>query len=423
MLFGCRSPLPQAKFRPRERAPAKTTPKKSNYKSDGFVKSLFFHHREHGEFFSLRLVISVCSVCSVVNFKFLRDHQICSENQQNKSVINFHTIIIGAGPGGLACARKLARNNIDVLVLERKSRIGPKTCAGGITWSGLVQRFPADLIEKSFRRQHIRSAWQQTDLDFQEPIIATVNRETLGQWMLDRAREAGATVLTSTPVKHITKEDITTQDGATYRFHHLVGADGSSSRVRKFLGLPSKQRGVGIHYEIEGEFERMIWHLDPALFGCGYGWIFPHKTGASIGAYAWKNNPDSRLLKQKLDHWIKKHGIDTGSARLRAGLINCDFRGYRFGNIFLVGDAAGLASGLTGEGIYPAIVSGETVASLLLGNEKETQPLERIIKKQQRHGRLIRLASTNRLFCRLMMETLILGLRTGIFNFTDLEMA
>jgi len=338
-------------------------------------------------------------------------------------VKTFHTIIIGAGPGGLACAGKLAENNIDVLVLERKAKVGPKVCAGGITWSGLVQRFPGELIEKSFRHQHIRSSWQQTVISCQEPMIATVNRETLGQWMLDKARQAGATVLTSTPVKNITKQEVTTVDGAIYRFRHLVGADGSSSLVRKFLDLPSEQRGLGIHYDVDGEFDRMIWHLDPDLFGYGYGWIFPHKTGASIGAYVWKNVPGPGLLKQKLDHWIKKHGIDTDSSRLRAGLINFDFQGYCFGNMFLVGDAAGLASGLTGEGIYPAIVSGETVASLLLGHGREAKRLDNIIKKQRRHGRLIRLASTNRILCRLMMETFILGLRIGIFNFTDLEMA
>ena len=85
-----------------------------------------------------------------------------------------------------------------------------------------------------------------------------------------------------------------------------------------------------------------------------------------------KNNPDSGLLKQKIDQWVKKHGIDTGSARLRAGLINSDFQGYCFGNMLLEGDADGLASGLTDEGIFPAIVSGETVASLLLGDGQKT---------------------------------------------------
>ena len=54
-------------------------PEKQGVNFDEFVKSLFFttEHTESTEkFFSLRLVNSVTSVCSVVNFKFLRNHQL-----------------------------------------------------------------------------------------------------------------------------------------------------------------------------------------------------------------------------------------------------------------------------------------------------------------------------------------------------------
>ena len=67
--------------------------------------------------------------------------------------MHVHTLIVGAGPGGLACATVLAGNGKDVLVTERKKRIGPKVCAGGITWSGLISRVPANLAEKSFPLQ------------------------------------------------------------------------------------------------------------------------------------------------------------------------------------------------------------------------------------------------------------------------------
>ena len=58
----------------------------------------------------------------------------------------YSVIIIGAGPGGLACARLLAEQGMDVLVLERKSIVGPKVCGGGITWDGLLGRVPMNLI-------------------------------------------------------------------------------------------------------------------------------------------------------------------------------------------------------------------------------------------------------------------------------------
>ena len=63
---------------------------------------------------------------------------------------SFSVIIVGAGPGGLACASLLAEHGVDVLVLERKPKVGPKVCGGGITWEGLIKRIPEHLIEGAF---------------------------------------------------------------------------------------------------------------------------------------------------------------------------------------------------------------------------------------------------------------------------------
>ena len=103
-------------------------------------------------------------------------------------------------------------------------------------------------------------------------------------------------------------------------------------------------------------------------------------------------------------------------------MINYDFRGYHFGNRFLAGDAAGLASGLTGEGIYPAILSGETIAKLIIDPSADTTNLDRLIDKQRKHQRLLAFIGKSRwcsLFCG---ETIIMGLRTGLIPPRTLEM-
>ena len=41
--------------------------------------------------------------------------------------------IVGAGPAGLRAAQVLAEAGREVLVVEKHSEIGPKTCAGGLT--------------------------------------------------------------------------------------------------------------------------------------------------------------------------------------------------------------------------------------------------------------------------------------------------
>jgi geranylgeranyl reductase len=89
----------------------------------------------------------------------------------------------------------------------------------------------------------------------------------------------------------------------------------------------------------------------------------------------------------------------------------------------LVGDAAGLASGLTGEGMYPAIVSGETAAHSIVDPSYRANSLNRLISKQQNHRQLLKISGRSDSICTLVMELLILGLRTSIIPFNRLEMA
>lgn len=334
---------------------------------------------------------------------------------------HFHTIVIGGGPGGLACATHLARNGVDVLVLEKNRRIGPKVCAGGVTWSGLASRLPEGLIEKAFTEQSIRSTRQKTVVRAGEPIVSTVNRERLGEWMARQAVEAGVTLLTNTQVEVITGHEVVTSSECI-RYNYLVGADGSSSMVRRFLKLPTERVGVGIHYQVPGDFAKMVWHLDPDRFNTGYAWIFPHRHMASVGAYVKRGDLSPSRLKNQLHSWMAEHGMSARGLKPEAALINFDYRGWRFDKTFLVGDAAGLASGLTGEGIYPAVLSGETVARTIIDPSHVSRGLERLIRKQQLHSRLLRLIGTNRFVAKCVLESLVTALKLRILHFSTLEM-
>jgi len=335
---------------------------------------------------------------------------------------SFSVIIVGAGPGGLACATLLAEHGLDVLVLERKPVPGPKVCGGGITWAGLIKRVPEHLIEGVFPRQYIRSNFQQTVIKAPEPIVATIRREVLGKWMCTRAREAGAEIKTSCLVQKITPKTVTTSQGE-FGYRYLIGADGSGSMVRKYLGLGSEMIGVGIHFQVPGNFAAMEWHLNSSLFQNGYSWIFPCRNMASVGIYGAKpfNNPRQMLCSLK--RWAAARKIPVAGLKARAGLINFDYRGWRFKNIMLIGDAAGIASALTGEGMYPAFVSGETAARVIINPDYHCIELQRLIKKQQKHRRIVEFSAKNRLVNIITMETLILALRLGLIPFSMLEMA
>jgi len=336
-------------------------------------------------------------------------------------------VIIGAGPGGLACAKHLAEHGQEVLVLERKTTIGPKVCAGGITWSGLLRHVPEALIERAFPKQHVISNLQRIEVVADKPIVATVNREKLGQWMAQAARNSGATIETGIQVKEINKSYIIACDQhkklIKIPFKHLVGADGASSMVRRFLGIPTEKMAIGINYQIPGRCKEMEWHLNTRMFGSGYGWIFPHRETISIGAYGDQHNMNAAKLKKQLLAWAAQQGYDLAREQPRAALVNYDFQGFAFQNFWLVGDAAGLASGLTGEGIYPAIVSGEAVARKIIDPVYPADEIKVMAKKQKQHQKVIRIASRHPLLCSLLMEWLVFLLRIKLLDFHALEMA
>lgn len=332
-------------------------------------------------------------------------------------------IIIGAGPGGLRCATVLASHGLTVLVLERKETIGTKICAGGIPYHALRElNIPTELHEANFSDQLVITPWQQARLRFAEPIITTVNRERLGAWQAAEARLAGVTIRKNTTALSINNYFINTTSGRVTFRRALVGADGSASMVRRHLRIGTSQIGAGINYQIPGQWPDMEWHLDKMRFASGYAWIFPHRDTTSIGAYADRNDLSAATLNNRLLAWAKDHDINLNGLQAQAATINFDYRGWNFNPIFLVGDAAGLASGFTGEGIYPAILSGETVAQAIVNPKRQPARLNQLLARQQTHNRLQKFYTGNKVVCQISLEMLVLALRMKLIGFDVLEM-
>lgn len=343
-------------------------------------------------------------------------------------------VIIGGGPGGLACAKALARGGARVLLVERKASFGRKVCAGGITASGMLGNLPQGLIERAFPVQHLCSPRQRIRVEEQQPIVATVNRERLGGWMAQQAREAGALLCCGVHALNLTDRGVLLRDAAgrvrECSCEHLVGADGARSLVRRALGLSScLSIGLNAMLPIERlQRPEMEWHLDPRLFASGYGWIFPHAGLCSVGAFSDSRLMSAKTLQHNLQFWAARQGIDLKTTPMQAGWVNYDFQGLHFGRTWLVGDAAGLSSALTGEGIYPAVCSGEAVAAMILASYSENErpdpnELSALIKRHAQHRRLAALAGRGRILPLVLAELFLLLLRLHAVDFRRLEMA
>ena len=342
--------------------------------------------------------------------------------------MKYDAVVVGGGPGGLKCAALLADQGVKVLVLERKSRIGPKVCAGGITKGGLINALPPSLIQRAFSSQTITTKYQHLVIDETGPMIGTVNRHELGTHMAAEAAGSGAEIITGARADTVSDDRVIYSLGdRSYEAHYdfLVGADGSSSKVRKFLGIDSSPPlcGIGLHYLVGDAGDEMVWNFKADSFGSGYSWIFPHRDSASVGAYLADGSIAALQLRKNLDRWLGEWGINCADGRFEADKINIDYRGWAFGSRFLVGDAAGLASPLTGEGINPALVSAEAAAAAIIGSSAEPDTLQRIIKRHRSHRMMSSTAGRSKLLALVLSELSGLLLRLKRLGFDKFEMA
>ncbi len=298
----------------------------------------------------------------------------------------YDVIIIGAGPAGLKCAEILGGSELKVLLLEKNEIIGPKVCAGLMTSDG-IKYLNQDVEVNQFKQVIIHSMLGKTKVDLTDYPVYTIDRKKLGQWQLKKLEKMNnITVRTKTFVNKIGKDYILANNHKI-KFKYLVGADGSSSITRKHLGLKTNKLSIGIHYIIPNiiptkKYKEIELFFDTRLFKTWYAWISPHNNYVSIGAGCDLKILSGKKLATNFHKWLRRNNIDVSNGKYEACSLNYDYQGIHFGNKFLIGDAAGLIYGFTGEGIYPALVSGEEAAKKIMDSNYKLA-LENILRKKR----------------------------------------
>ena len=300
---------------------------------------------------------------------------------------NFYdVVIVGGGPAGLRAAEILKESGLTVLLLEKNPVIGPKVCAAGLTRKSLeLMEIPDELLEIKISKSALRSSKYVHLGNLPEPVVFMIDRERFGQWQLSKIKNAeNITVRTSTRVTAIDKGELEINRKEKVKFDYLIGADGANSIVRRYVKLPLTKVLASLQYKVpvngKIETDRVQIILRSKYFYNGYAWIFPHLNHIDVGCAVDPKMYPVKKLKNGFAQWLKENDIDVSDARYESFPISYDYRGHQFGKVFLAGEAAGLASGLTGEGIYQALVSGEEVAKLILDPDHQTEKLEKVLK-------------------------------------------
>jgi flavin-dependent dehydrogenase len=295
-------------------------------------------------------------------------------------MIDTNVIIVGGGPAGSSCAWKLKEHGLESLILDKSIFPRAKLCAGWIT-SKVVKNLKMSLSTYPFSITVFRKLF--IHIGKRKFIIPTtqyaIRRIEFDHWLL---RRCGAKV-EQHEVKNVIKKDNFFIIDDEFRCRYLVGAGGTNCPVyRNFFKKKFPREIDKLIVTIEAEIPYnyrdghcYLWFYDNNI--PGYSWYVPKKDGyLSIGIggkfVALKNRGES--IK---DYW--KIFIEKLKNLSLVSDIKIPPRGYSYflrqqnipafdQNLFIVGDAVGLATLDMGEGIRPAVESGIAVAKSIITN-------------------------------------------------------
>jgi len=287
----------------------------------------------------------------------------------------YDVIIIGAGPAGTACGYDLVAAGFSVLILDRHDFPRKKACAGGITPKAMAL-FAYDIshfVVRACREVNLRRPGGHVfEVKNAHPLCYMVQRRDLDDYSLNKVTQCGGRFLKIDQILSLDQspEGVAVRYACdsgdkTCRARYLIGADGANSRIRRLLGRPeiSIARCPALEADVKVDRpEDFTMELDFSKGIPGYYWIFPKQDYVNIGIFGAR--PGVSMNRQLLGGYarerlgndtleaVRGYPIGTGYGRPCAGL----------GRVMLVGDAAGFAEPLFGEGIYFALKSGRLAA-------------------------------------------------------------
>lgn len=329
---------------------------------------------------------------------------------------HFDAIVVGAGLAGSAAALTMARDGLDVLMIERGRSPGAKNMFGGVLYTPTVREL-VDLDDAPLeryvaeRRYGVLTEDDETAISMrpgqwhEEPHndSYTVLRADFDEWFAEQAQEAGATLVTETTVTGLLREggsDSPTPDGrivgvetdrpdGTIRAPIVVLAEGANSLVSEKSGLKSRddredvavaakevlkfdKETIEDRFRVRDDAGAAYQYFGSGAVGdaFGGGFIYTNKRTVSVGiTYRIEDAASGQSPQDTLDAFkqhpavaplvadgrvveYSAHAIPEGGKDAMPSLVQ--------DGAVIVGDAAGLVfnNGVHLEGTNMAVESG-----------------------------------------------------------------
>ena len=247
---------------------------------------------------------------------------------------------------GLATAIAARLKGLRVVLAEGRQPLIDKACGEGMLPDGLpaARLLGLDLEGYPIRGIRFHSGNTLVAGDFPQGPGLGVRRLALHGRLIKRAEALGVDLRWGTPV--------TSLNGISARW--IVGADGTSSRVRALAGLAGKMDDPG-RFGFRQHFRVAPWtHYVEIHWGNACQLYVTPVADDEVGIALISRNPKLRVaeaLSQFPELRARLAGAEVRSWERGAITGNRRLPKVTRGNVALVGDASGLVDAITGEGL------------------------------------------------------------------------
>ncbi len=248
-----------------------------------------------------------------------------------------------------------------------------KPCGEGLMPDGLaaLERLGVSVEpENSYAFRGIRFLAAGLAVDSAFPHGASgmgVRRTVLHRLIAKRAASLGIDFLWQTPVTGISADGVHL-GSRKVAARWIIGADGSSSRVRRWAQLDSFQRrdcrfAFRQHYRVAPWTDRMELHWGR------HSQIYVTPVSKDQVCVALISRDQKLRLTEALQRFpelhARLHGAETSSSEKGALTATCKLRRVSRGNVALIGDSSGTVDAITGEGLCLAFSQAMVLADCL----------------------------------------------------------
>lgn len=278
----------------------------------------------------------------------------------------YDVIIIGCGLAGASLGYLLRKNGYRVLIVQdRKTHGKNKVCSGILTRKAYdilkeiynindLYKFCGLGIYNSFKVNDLFSAVID-DID-----LKVVNRKRFDIYTSNQYVQIGGDLIEEPNGFEIDFDAQTVKCGIdTFDYENIVGADGVFSVVRQLITGRNQEMYISSQVYAESSFNEISFDFIPSEKSSGFGWHIGTCFRTHIG---YADYSGAKSTNHELKTYLKQLGINKKYEILTAYRptgMDILLKAKNYKNVFFVGDAAGLVSPLTGEGMYYSLLSSK----------------------------------------------------------------